>query len=262
LSYAITRFAAPVLNTDNFKACFGGKTGDALALDTQLLLRPVETVLFPYSKVQLLEKRGASPIWRIRTNEYCCEYPIYIDERFVARVPASFPERNRPTLTREKILQRLKEQIGARYIWGGNWPQGIPQLLHWYKPSVKKESLENFVYNTWQLKGVDCSGLLYFACHGSTPRNTSELISWGKGVPIAGKDSAALATLLHPLDLLVWKGHVVIVMDDGTTIESKGEQGVVVSDLKTRLQEILKERHVADAYTSTEPCFVARRWAQ
>ena len=260
--YAITHFATPVLNTENFQTCFGGAEGNTLPLDTQQLLRPVETILLPHSKLQLLEKVGTSPIWRIRTSEYESDSPLYIDERFIMPVPASFPERKRLMPTYKEMLRRLEAQIGARYIWGGNWPEGIPQLLCWYKPSIKREALGELLHDTWQLKGVDCSGLLYFASHGYTPRNTQELVSWGKGVSIAGKTAKAISALLQPLDLIAWRGHVLIALDRHTLIESRGGAGVIVCASQTRLEEILSERKAADGYLAAEPCFVVRRFRE
>ncbi|HPE85225.1 MAG TPA: hypothetical protein PLO43_03500, partial [Chlamydiales bacterium] len=80
--------------------------------------------------------------------------------------------------------------------------------------------------------GVDCSGLLYEASYGLTPRNTSELISFGEERSLEN---------LQPLDLLVWKGHVVIVLDPYHTIESRLGKGVVITPLADRLSEIERE---------------------
>ncbi len=258
--YAIARFPTPVLRTPSFTNCFGGEKGDRLALDDQLLLRPIEMVLLPDSKIELKENIESSLIWRIDTHEHPCEDELYVDERFVAFVEDHFPERSRALPSVNSIILRLKEQVGTRYIWGGNWPQGISQLLEWYRPSVDTASLDALTHDTWQLKGVDCSGLLYFATNGCTPRNTSELLGWEEPVLIAGKKCDAIAASLLPLDLIVWKGHVIIVLDEDTVIESKGGIGVVTCSLDKRLQEILNERKPADRYLSDEPSFVIRRW--
>src|SRR5579862_3765222 len=255
--YAIARFPTPVLNSPTFTMCFGR---DCLPLDEQQLLRPIEMVLFPDSKIQLVENIDSSLIWRICTQEHPCSDPLYIDERFVAFVDEHCPERIQDLPSVAIITQRLLDLVGKRYIWGGNWPQGIPQLLQWYKPVVKEENVDALVQDTWQLKGVDCSGLLYFVTNGSTPRNTSELVEWGKPVCIAGKNCDAIIASLLPLDLIVWKGHVIIVLDRPTAIESRMGSGVVISSLKERLQEVFNERKAVDIYTSKESSFVVRRW--
>lgn len=258
--YAIARFPTPVLTTPEFTECFGGKKGDTLLLDAQKLLRPVEMILFPGSKIELKENIQSSLIWRITTKEHDCQDALYIDERFVAFSKNNVPERHHTLPSLDSILELLKKQIGSRYIWGGNWPDGIPQLLQWYRPSIQEKSLDPLIHATWQLKGTDCSGLLYFATHGNTPRNTSQLVGWGEPIAIAGKTATAIITFLRPLDLIVWKGHVVIVLDTSTAIESKGGIGVIISSLQERLEEILKERKPVDQYVSEEPSFVIRRW--
>jgi hypothetical protein len=77
---------------------------------------------------------------------------------------------------------------------------------------------------------------------------------------------------LKPLDLIVWDGHVVIVLDETQTIESRMDHepenpglqgGVRRRGLKDRLQEILAERrpvNEAGDCEKGEECFVIRRW--
>ena len=262
IRYAIAKYPTPVLSTPDFQMCFGGVEKNSLPLDSQQLLRPIETVLFPNSKIELLNKVANQHIWQIQTQEYPFPNPLYIDERFVAFVNKTFPERKCGLPSLRYISTLLKESIGSRYIWGGNWPQGIPQLFQWYAPSVEKKVLSAVIYDTWQLKGVDCSGLLYYASNGYAPRNTDQLVQWGLRVPIEGKGLDAILHSLLPLDLLVWKGHVVIVLDFKNAIESKEGTGVVLSPLKRRLQEILQEKKPVDQYILNEPYFVIRRWLQ
>lgn len=259
MTFAITRHPTPVLTTSAFKACFGAEDGSSLPLDEQQLLRPVEMILLTHSKVELLEDRGES-IWKIRTLEHPSKEALYVDERFLARVEDSFPERERAVLSKKEILDRLQQQIGVRYIWGGNWPQGVPQMLHWYQPKAKYETLSPLLLDTWQLKGVDCSGLLYFASDGNTPRNTAELVKWGKGLEIENSGADAIVKKLKPLDLIVWKGHVLICLNSDTLIESRAGVGVITHPAQERLSEILHTRRAVNRYSSKEPCFVVRRF--
>jgi cell wall-associated NlpC family hydrolase len=259
MSFAIVQYPTPVLATATFKACFGGTDGSSLLLDEEKLLRPVEMVLLKYSKVQLV-KKVEDRIWQICTLEHPSSQALYIDERFLTRVHASFPERTRRMPPTEQILALLQKQIGARYIWGGNWPQGIPQLLRWYQPRIEIDKLAPLLRDTWQLKGFDCSGLLYFATNGSAPRNTSQLITWGQEISIQGKNATQIASAFKPLDLIVWKGHVIIALDSEKMIESRGDAGVVTSFATQRLDEVMQTRKPVDMYTSAEPCFVVRRW--
>src|SRR5689334_12437998 len=254
--FAVARFPTPVLNSPDFFSCFGGTEKSRLPLDDQQLLRPVEIVLLPGSKIQLHENVSSSLIWRIGTKEHPVADDLYIDERFVAFVEDHFPERQRILPTMDTMSQDLIKLEGVSYIWGGNWPKGIPELLTWYKPHVAIEALDALTLDTWQLKGLDCSGLLYYVSNGFTPRNTSQLVDFGKPVSVEGKTGDTLAASLMPLDLIVWKGHVVIVLNPDTVVESKGGAGVVISTLKKRLCTITDERKPVDKYIAEEPTFV------
>ncbi len=70
------------------------------------------------------------------------------------------------------------------------------------------------------------------------------------------------------MDLIVWDGHVVIVLDEKTTIESRGRGknpgGVELVSLEKRLKEIFESRSPVDEYSSSSLAknkkFVVRRW--
>jgi len=69
--------------------------------------------------------------------------------------------------------------------------------------------------------------------------------------------------MLQPLDLIVWSGHVIIVLDENTVIESTPDYGVHKSDLLSRLKSIAKERTPVNDWDSTNgKRFVVRRWAE
>jgi hypothetical protein len=121
----------------------------------------------------------------------------------------------------------------------------------------------------WQLAGVDCSGLLYEATNGFTPRNTFSLVEYGRSVPIAGLDPVKIVERLEPLDLIVWSGHVMIVLDRERLIESRLDSGgkgggVRVRPLREALAELMKGRVPLDDYKAVtanwEKGFVIRRW--
>jgi hypothetical protein len=92
---------------------------------------------------------------------------------------------------------------------------------------------------------------------------------YGQGVAIAGKSSREISLQLQPLDLIVWNGHVVIVLDQQTAIESRlecgkaGNGGVVTTPLVQRIAEIMRTRHPVNEWpTGKKPndFFVVRRW--
>ena len=116
-------------------------------------------------------------------------------------------------------------------------------MLNHYAPA---QALEPVLQQKWQLQGVDCSGLLYWATNGVTPRNTSALVNYGTGVMITGLSIDQILTQLKPLDLIVTRGHVLIVLPGERVIEStwkpSNNGGVYISSLKARLIEIMDNK--------------------
>jgi hypothetical protein len=258
-TFAIATLPTPVLNTSDFSACFGGKSGDEVSL------KHMETVLLPGTKIELLEQVAKSHIWKIKTSEYSKEN-IFIDDRFVTS-HESCVEREKELRPIPEILKKMSESIGTPYVWGGNWPQGIELLSQLYPSQTEFSQLDPKIQNGRQLKGVDCSGLLYYATNGFTPRNTSDLLTFGNAVDIQNKDANAICNQLQNLDLIVWKGHVVIVYSAEESIESLGPNkeinvsGVVKFNLIQRIQYIMKTMTPVNVSGSTEqPHFVVRRW--
>ena len=112
----------------------------------------------------------------------------------------------------------------------------------------------------------------FAATDGWTPRNTSSLVRYGTPLEIRGKNAQEIAASLKPLDLIVWDGHVVIVLDEAQTVESRMDHepenpglqgGVRRRGLEDRLQEILAERVPVNGGDDCEKegeCFVVRRW--
>ena len=117
----------------------------------------------------------------------------------------------------------------------------------------------------WELAGLDCSGLLYEATDGFTPRNTSALVNYGRGIPIAGLTPGEIVQKVEPLDLIVWGGHVQIVLDRERLIESRlecgGKGGVTVRPLREAITDLVRHRKPLDDYgTGKGKGFVLRRW--
>jgi len=261
--YAVAILNTPVLNTSDFESVFGGYTGTEVKLDSKGLIREMEFIAFPKTVFEILETipKDGYDIYRIKTDDYKYNSTdLFIDSRFV-RLTDSIPnDRIISMPSKEEILKKINELEGYQYMWGGNCGDGIEQLLEFYKPAAE---LQSSTKNLWMLKGVDCSGLVYEATNGATPRNTSSLINYGESIDIAGKNASQIATMLQPLDLIVWSGHVIIVLDENTVIESTPDYGVHKSDLLSRLKSIAKERTpVNDWDTSSGKRFVVRRWAE
>ncbi|MCC7158489.1 MAG: peptidoglycan endopeptidase, partial [Ignavibacteria bacterium] len=116
--------------------------------------------------------------------------------------------------------------------------------------------------NEWMLTGCDCSGLMYEATGGFTPRNTSKLVNYGEAVEIEGLTAEEIAAKCKPLDMIVWNGHVIYVYDEKTSIQSSlSKGGVIKLDLVETLQEVMSLRTPVNNFdASTGSRFVIRRW--
>jgi len=123
------------------------------------------------------------------------------------------------------------------------------------------------------LKGLDCFCLLYYTTNGYTPRNTSSLVSYGNAVRIAGLKVDEIIQKVKPLDIIVWRGHVIIILDKEHVIESRLDYdknkeefqgGVRIRQLKEVLREIMKRRVPVESYQDKveegKEKFVIRRW--
>lgn len=258
--YATARCFTPLLHVPDFRQVFGGSDGASLPLDDQGLLRPIETIAFPGTVFEI--EAAISPfILKVRTSEYPFD-PLYTDSRFLEFSSTPPPTRTAQPPPSLILVERLLALRGALYIWGGNHSPGIPELYDLYPPLVP---LDEKMHSLWTLKGVDCSGLLYEVSEGCTPRNTSQLVSFGTAVDIEDKAIHEILSLVRPLDLIVWKGHVIIVLDPTLCIESLVSKGVILTNLEQRLTQIQEElgRKPANSWDVSTPHlsrFVIRRW--
>lgn len=253
--YAVATEAAPVLNRPDFRAVFGGRDGNSPETDDCGQIRALEFVALPGTVFAITgeERIGDLTLYRVTTGDY--PYPsvrgYFVDSRQVRPLAEKPAERVRGLPPREKILALMKKRLGSGYVWGGNVAEGVEN--RWGAGDRRL------------LAGLDCSGLLYEATGGYTPRNTGALVHFGRGVPIAGSGATAIAAGLRPLDLIVWPGHVLIVIDNGNVIESRlvcgnPSEGVRIRPLRAALAEIVKTRRPGDEINGGAREFVVRRW--
>jgi cell wall-associated NlpC family hydrolase len=266
--FAVAATNTPVLNSPDFSSVFGGSDGKTLRKDRCGQLRSLEFVALPGSVFRVEEELqiNGRKIFRVTTDEY--PYPsqsgYFIDAEAVKVSGAKPAERRKFLPSMNDIISSMKMRIGAGYVWGGNVAAGVPEMISWYPPAAGFQ-LSASDMRLWRLEGVDCSGLLYEATGGYTPRNTSALLGFGAPVTVAGKSQKEIAGLLQPLDLIVWPGHVMIVIDGGNIIESRlvchdPDQGVRVRPIADALHEVMKKRRPADVITNGGKEFVVRRW--
>ncbi len=270
--YAVAEDPTPVFNVSDPSLVFGGEDGKTLHRDGSGLIREVEFIALPGTvfKIKRVIKKGSQNIYEVTSREY--PYPskngYFIDRRFLRTFDHKVPERIKRLPDKKVIMKNLISAEGSAYVWGGNVKDGIPQMLSFYPP---RQPISPKVKEQWMLKGVDCSGLLYEATGGVTPRNTSTLVDYGEEVKIMGLTEGQIIQKLRPLDLIVWKGHVIIVLDGRHTIESRlnygnggepGAGGVKIRNIETVLSRLLQKRTPVNVYSekSVEKPFVIRRW--
>jgi hypothetical protein len=259
--YAVVESPTPVLNSPDFKYVFGGKDGSSIPTDKEGLIREIEYIAFPGTVFEILNviDNAGNKILHVKCETYKYGTELYIDSRFV-NILSDKPDVVKSVLPLKKeIYSFLDRAVGSKYIWGGNYIAGISKLLDYYKPSSE---LDNDMKILWTLKGCDCSGLMYEATNGYTERNTSKLIDYGSPVNIAGMSAEEIFNTVKPLDMMVWKGHVIYVYDEITAIQSSLSMGgVVKTDLLKTIERIMETRKPVNDYeSSTGERFVIRRW--
>ena len=213
-SYLVATSPTPLFNTPKIEQTLSAPSPP---VDSKGLFYPLESIALPDTKFTVVQD----------LSDYICQvetldYPygaVYIDRRFTKRATKDTPDRKPILPPKEEILTFLKRAVGLPYLWGGNYQKSMPLLAELYS-------------TPWSLSGVDCSGLLYEATNGATPRNTSKLCSFG----------ALISSIedVKPLDIIIWPGHVIVVLNEEETIESLHPQGVIISSMKKRLGEIVK----------------------
>lgn len=253
--YAVATTPTPVLNTPDFSRVFGG----GLRLDPCKRVRPIEFVALPGTlfRVEGEQQHKGVTVYRVSTSDYPhhAKTGYFVDARFVTAVTGAPKERPRTLPELSVVQQRLMAALGKPYVWGGNVKDGVPLLKELYPQADP-------------LAGVDCSGLLYEATDGFTPRNTSALTAFGDRVPVAGLTPERLAQKLQPLDLIVWKGHVMVVLDDDSIIQStmgcRGDGGVHATPIRETLRRLMKTRQPVDRPQAKggAASFMVRRWFQ
>lgn len=259
--YCVAQIPTPVFNTPDISSVFGGADGRTVKVDGKGLIRELEFIALPGTAFEIHQKYGKKDheVLKVTTGDYPYDSKsLYIDNRFIRYSEKEPGNRVADLPAKKDILRALWALEGIPYMWGGNFSQGIDIMTEIYKPSGP---IDGATEDLWKLKGVDCSGLLYEATGGHTPRNTSKLVTFGEALNISGLDARAVSMKLEPLDLIVWDGHVIMVMDDKTVIESSASKGVIRSGLIERVERVMRERKPADEWIkSKDKIFVIRRW--
>jgi hypothetical protein len=262
--YAISKYSTPVLNTPYIDSIYGGKDGRTLKKSKSGLVKELEYVAYVGSSFEILEiiNKDNHSIYKINAPDYSIpelKIDLFIDSRFVDTTSVKPELRTAKLPGKDEIIRFMYDNIGAPYVWGGNNIEGVDQMFSYYPPKGELSSKET---KEWGLKGLDCSGLLYQATDGYTPRNTHQLVYYGKAVEIEGLNTGQIISKVEPLDLIVWKGHVIIILDSETTIQSSHSSwGVVKKDLENALKQLISKRKAVNEWGDDKTKqFVIRRW--
>ncbi len=245
-AYAISHLPTPVLTTSDFGSVFGGKDGKSLSLNEKGAIYGVEITALPGTifRIEDTIRKDNATIYKVTTSDYpYSDIDLFIDSRFVETVAYKPAEREEKLPPKQQVIEKLLSAQGITFLWGGNCKEGIPQLLDFYPPSG---AISATLKEQWILKGMDCSGLLYWSTDGFTVRNTGSLVNFGRPIEIAGLSIEQIIEKVEPLDIIVygytgptWKGHVIIILDKEKTIESC-DMGVSVKRLKDVLAKLTK----------------------
>ncbi len=223
---------------------------------------------YPNTAFTVLDRQnvGGVQVVRVTTAEYPCQ-ACYVDARNLAFAGKPFPERQAKLPSRRAILQFLENAAarGVPYCWGCNFTAGVPSMRRDYALTARQ-----LARYPWDFAGLDCSGILFEATDGVTPRDTNRLLVYGDPVPVKGKSEAQIRALLQPLDLIIWQGHMLIVLENGFVVESANRyrrqfvRKAIKSPLAQRLGEIVWQRRPVNNYYdmrfSGAKRFVVRRW--
>ena len=235
---------APVLNIPEFHLAFGGSSGSEIPRDSFGHPKHLEFVAIPGQlfTVEEIHPRHHHSIYRISSPNYT-SFNLFLDSRFTK--PAAATNVSTDPLKRDDLALKMKQLLGTKYVWGGNWSAGTSRMLQYYPP---QKALDDETLTLWMVRGVDCSGLLYETSRGASPRNTEGLLHFGNALSIKGKTAAEIAVELKPMDMAVWQGHVWFVLDANHSIESKSPFGVIQRPLIERLEETCNEKKGVNAW--------------
>jgi cell wall-associated NlpC family hydrolase len=189
--------------------------------------------VLPADSVLAVEDTGEPDVVRVVD----CEYRPYFTKdlfalsRLVAPAswPPPFPPRDAPDP--RDVLGRLESLTGTPYLFGGSAPSGSArqgeELLR-LGLFLQEDRDDSDLHQLMVSSGIDCSGLL---------NHTTDYYFFGDSVDVyrrfqeglmsfpdeTANDPEALAVALRPLDLIVFRRHVIIVLENARVIQAVGD---------------------------------------
>lgn len=264
--FRVVAFPTPALDVPDF-SCLKDPTTFQYFLQKNFLFKRTELVLLPGDRVQVIEKPSDN-IRKVVMGRY--PVPVYIDIRATEPCSDDTPDRVPVLPSKNDILKFLYSSVGTPYVWGGNVREGIPQMFKLYPHG--QDFPNPLVQAMWTFAGVDCTGLLYQATNGYTPRNSGDLAKFGVPLSVEGLSAKMICKMLEPLDLVVWRGHIFICLGDEKVIESRwpsdddfknpnAKRGVVITPVEERFKEVFQTRRpINDPSKLDKNSFVVVRW--
>lgn len=223
--YAVAELPTPVFSEPDIPALFNiiEQDGENIieGIDDWASFDPLQTILIKGEVLEIHNELefGDKTVYEITAEAYPSEDKLYILAEFAQVLSSKLDTRDSRNYSKDDIIENLKEWEGSPYFWGGSLKEGLIEMLDIMPPSLELNELRNSQYT---LVGGDCSGILYDATDGATPRNTSDLVSFGDPVEIEGKSIDKIVDSLELLDMIVWQGHSAYV------IEIDEEEGPIV----------------------------------
>lgn len=275
--YAETILPTPLFyvnrNTVDINRYMGWKWTTWLKLDSSNTIDELWMVLPVKTSVTLIKKvlTWDFVYYEVRNREFDAwtddVWAFFLDERFVEKKETKTSEHAPILPKKEEIIQNLMDAVWSLYVWWWAYYQWIPEINDLY-PTPNDVELSENEQRYKELKWVDCSGLLWQATKGYTPRNTRSILSFGTAVEIEGNSIDEIIEKVEPLDLINWAGHVIIVLDKENAIESiwKADYAgwVEIVNLRERLEDIFTRRQPVNNWNESElpekEKFVIRRW--
>jgi hypothetical protein len=276
--YAVSIMPTVLYNTEDIFQAYKMVDGELIAKDKSGLVREIEAQTFPGTswKINRAINVNGVDVYEAQTNEYWDtpdDWYFYIDSRAVKLVTGKPSPRKLVLPSKATMLRRL-DQIRKQteeelipYIWGGNILEGIDENIALYGSACEFSKLNRNDQKQFLLQGLDCTGLLYYITDGYTPRNSSWLRTFGDGLKIEDKNIDEVIAMTKPLDIVVHQGHIFIVLDKESTIESRLSKGggVVITPIKERFEEVFATKvplNHAPQGSSESSWFVIRRFAE
>jgi hypothetical protein len=164
----------------------------------------------------------------------CAYRPFFEKELFALNCglePAPFGSTwERPAIPpSERILERLLAFEGVRYLFGGSAPEGSDRQMRWLVESERllpDDLAQPDLRRLARSAGIDCSGLFNAATEYAFFGDTKDVYSrFARSlVRLPGAvDARMLADALEPLDIVLFRGHMLLALGGGRVIQAVGD---------------------------------------